>query len=140
MGIILDYKQGEIAESFAKSQPLPAGLYPATMVSYEEGMAASSGQPKVTVRYHISADAPAGAGRTVIKDYSLIPKAVWRWTNDMVALGGTDADYFDGNSKVDVVKVCESNVNRKGILQLAEPDEGFSNNNVTKVRPSRNGS
>ena len=132
--MILDYKQGEIAESFQKSKPLPAGLYPVIVMKHEEGVS-SKGNPKITFNYQIEAGAELGAGRTIINDYSMLPNSVWRWTNDVVALGAADADYFDGNAKVDTNKVCAAAVGRKGTAELLEPEEGFTNNKLKKIRP-----
>lgn len=137
MGLTLDYTKPEVKDSLKGMQPLPKGAYPGIMESFQEGVAQSSGNPKVTVHYKIAPDAPDGAGRTIIKDYALTPKALWRWTQDMIALGGVEGDYFDGNAKVDVVKVCTANLNRRGILVLSDPDEGFTFNKLDKVRPSR---
>ena len=137
MGLTLDYSKQEYADSLGNREfkPLTPGNYPAKMEKFEEGIAKSSGDPKVTVYYRIDANAAEGKNRVIIKDYSLAPHAIWSWNNAMIALGGVDSAFFEGNKKVNVEAVCQSNVGQPCVLELTPPDDGYNNNNVKQVKP-----
>lgn len=136
MPFTLDFTKPELQDAIRGLKPLPDGNYPATLEEGVEGVS-KEGNPTIKVTYKLTADAPAGAGRTVIKDYSMLPRAVWRFINDMVALGGIDADDVEGNSAFVPMAAIEANRSRKGLLQLEQPNGDFSNNNLARVRPYR---
>lgn len=117
-------------------EPVPAGEYPATIVSAEEGVS-QNGNPKIDIQWKIESGEKATDGRIVFEPLTFTEKAMFRVKQTMLALG------YPKNFKGDVTP--DMLLNKSAIIVVdiqpgngVDPETGEAyppRNRVKKVKP-----
>ena len=108
-------------------EPLPAGLYPATVFDIKQKVGKDSGQPYLEFTFALSDQ----NGRRAWSNYSLQPAALWKLKSTLLALG-VPAKSLEGNFELDPKDL----LGRECVLELiVDSWQGKATNSVNEVHP-----